>query len=148
MPKKDKGFDALLEVLKANPEAIREIAFHPEKIPKLLKSKAARRLARDNRTTQFLAYMAAPADGYPIAFCYGGTQSLCGKGTLACVGNTRPNPTCPGNTRPAPPTPTCPGNTRALVNCSGNTAVILNCVGSTGAEYIVSPACLRSTTAT
>ena len=109
MNKKDNSFDELLDLLKENPGAIREIMFHPEKIPKLLKSRTARRLARDGSTRQFLDYMSSPADGVPLAFCYGGTQSLCGKGTMACVGSTKPSPICPGNTKIDP---NCPGNTR------------------------------------
>jgi hypothetical protein len=109
MKKKDKGFDELLELLKEHPEVIREIMFQPEKIPKLLKSRTARRLATDGATFQFLDYMSSPADGVPLAICYGGTQSLCAKGTMACVGNTKPAPNCPGNTKV---NPNCPGNTR------------------------------------
>lgn len=107
MNKNDSGFDELLKALQKNPGVIREIVFHPEKIKKLLKSKAARKTI-SKATFDFLEYIAKPEDGYPIAFCYGGTQKgLCAKGTGHCAGATRP-PYCAGATKP----PYCPGATK------------------------------------
>jgi hypothetical protein len=94
MSNNDDSFEVLLELLKQNREIIREIVFHPERIPAVLAHKKARKLLRDAPSAaEFLKYMVAETDGYPIAFCYCGTRSLCGKGSLFCVGGTKPNVT-------------------------------------------------------
>jgi len=118
MKKKDKGMNELLGLLRAHPELIRDLVFDPYSIMKVLRSRSARRLVRGQDVEAFLMRMAAPVHGLPISQCYGGTQSLCGKGTMACVGNTNPHPTCVGNTTP---NPTCVGNTTPNPACVGNT---------------------------
>ena len=93
MNNNDDDFAALLELLKQNRAVIREIVFHPEKIPAVLDHKGAKKLLRSAPPAKrFLKYMAKTDDGYPVAFCWAETQSLCGKGTLMCVGGTKPPP--------------------------------------------------------
>jgi len=92
MAKNDDDFAALLDLLKQHREILREIVFHPEKITAALADKSVQRLlARAPSAAKFLDYMIDPKDGYPIAFCYCNTKSLCGKGSLFCAGGTRPN---------------------------------------------------------
>lgn len=98
MANNDYAFQELLDLLKANPQLIREVVFDPTSIQALLKSKTAQRMAEGVDPPQlvdpstFLNYMASPDDGYPAAMCSPQTQFLCGKGTLfalaACGGNT------------------------------------------------------------
>ena len=92
MKKNDNGMQEVLNLLKARPKLIRSIVFHPERITRLLRSKEARRLIRGVAANQFLDYIRKPEDGYPIAFCGGGTQYLCAKGTkfAVCGGSTQP----------------------------------------------------------
>jgi hypothetical protein len=88
----DDTFAALLDLLNKHREMIREIVFHPDKIPPSLTDKAGRKLLSGPvSATEFLTYIAKPADGHPIGFCYADTKSLCAKGTLCCVGGTKPN---------------------------------------------------------
>ena len=103
MKKNDRGMTELLDLLKTHPGLVRDLVFDPGSILWVLKNKSARRLVRNREVRRFLTRMAAPAGGYATSQCYSGTQTLCGKGTLACVGNTKPTPICPGNTKPSPP---------------------------------------------
>ncbi len=93
MKNKDKGLGELLELLKTHPELIKELVFNSKSIKSLLKSKAASQLVLGVDATAFLEYVAGPEDGYPIAFCGGGTQQLYAKGTkfavAGCGGGTQ-----------------------------------------------------------
>jgi hypothetical protein len=109
MKKNDRGMTELLSLLKAHPDLIRDLVFDPNSIIRVLRSRSARRLVRGRDVQEFLTRMAAPEDGYPISQCYGATKALCGKGTAACVGNTKPSPVCVGNTKASP---ICVGNTK------------------------------------
>jgi hypothetical protein len=121
--KKDGGLKELLRVMQAHPELIRDLVFDLDGITKLLRSRSARRLIRGYDVDQFLMRMGEAGNGSPLSQCYFSTQSLCGKGTIACVGATTPLPTCPGNTKTLP---TCPGNTKTLPTCPGNTKTLLS----------------------
>ncbi|TLZ23818.1 MAG: hypothetical protein E6K29_17900 [Gammaproteobacteria bacterium] len=92
MKKNDNGLRELLELLKTHPELIKELVFDSKNIQSLLKGKAARQLALGVDARKFLAYVAGPEDGYPIALCSGGTKWLCAKGTrvVVCSGGTKP----------------------------------------------------------
>jgi hypothetical protein len=109
MKKNDRGMTELLSLLRAHPDLIRDLVFDPNSIMRVLRSRSARRLVRGRDAQEFLTRMAAPADGYPISQCYAATKTLCGKGTMACVGNTKPIPNCVGNTKPIL---SCVGNTK------------------------------------
>ncbi|MBV9345994.1 MAG: hypothetical protein JO341_14905 [Gammaproteobacteria bacterium] len=98
MKKNDKGLEELLKLLQTHPELIKELVFDSTNIRRLLKTKAARKLALGVDTTAFLLYVAGPEDGYPVSQCLGGTKALCAKGTGVGVGlNCRK-----GTRRPSP----------------------------------------------
>ncbi len=108
MKKNDNGMGELLSLLKARPELISALVFDPTSIKRLLKSKAARRLALGVNTRAFLSYVAGSEDGGPIALCLKRTSVLCPKGTHVpppCRKGTRcPRATrCPGGTKPPRP---------------------------------------------
>jgi hypothetical protein len=103
MKKNDKGMTELLNLLTAHPELIRELVFDQAKIRKLLRHKSARRLIRGGGPTAFLEYISGPADGAPVAYCWGGTRAFCAKGTGQCLGGTRPPPQCLPTTMPVSP---------------------------------------------
>ena len=93
MNNNDNGMSELLELLKAHPELVREIVFDSGKLSSLLESEEARELVHG---VDFLKYMAASRDGYPIAFCGECTEYFCAKGTeqklmAACQGSTGGN---------------------------------------------------------
>jgi hypothetical protein len=92
MKKNDNGLDDLLKLLRKRPELVKELIFHAPNIQRLLKSPAARRLALGVDASAFLTYLASDEDGYAIAQCFGGTESLCAKGTgyAVCGGSTEP----------------------------------------------------------
>ena len=108
-----KGLDELLDQLKKNPKIVKELIFEPNETAVLLnrlRSKAVRRLL-SQPVREFLDYVSAPNDGYPIAQCFKATKYLCAKGTLngLCGGGTRTHPCktgtkppCGGGTRPPP----------------------------------------------
>jgi len=88
----DVGLEELLDTLRRHPEYIKEIIFHRHNVPKSLKKKAARRLARGvANVNDFLEYVRSAADGYAVAQCFEQTHLLCAKGTamgLQCGGTT------------------------------------------------------------
>jgi hypothetical protein len=98
MANNDYGFQELLDILKKNPELIRELVFDATSIQALLKNKAAQKLAEGVDAPQvvdvptFLNYVAGPDDGFPVAHYSPQTQTLCAKGTrfeiLSCAGGT------------------------------------------------------------
>jgi hypothetical protein len=107
MKKNDNGLDDLLKLLRERPELVKELIFHAPNIQRLLKSRAARTLALGVDASAFLSYLASDEDGYAIAQCFGGTESLCAKGTGAqvrCGGSTGQPPQvrepCGGSTEP------------------------------------------------
>jgi hypothetical protein len=87
----DNDFIELLELLKNKKYRgmVKEMVFHPEKIVTVLEEESGQLLAS---AQDFLEKMAKHKGGHPIAFCWGETKSLCGKGTLACIGGTKPKP--------------------------------------------------------
>lgn len=102
MSKNDNGLDDLLKLLREKPELIKELVFHAPNIQRLLKGRAARKLAIGVDASAFLTYLASDKDGYAIAQCFGGTESLCAKGTgyAVCGGSTEPTYRCGGSTEP------------------------------------------------
>lgn len=102
MKNNDNGLDDLLKLLRKRPELVKELIFHAPNIQRLLKSRAARRLALGVDASAFLTYLASDEDGYAIAQCFGGTRSLCAKGTgyAVCGGSTQPTAACGGSTEP------------------------------------------------
>jgi hypothetical protein len=106
MKKNDNGLDDLLKLLRKRPELVKELIFHAPNLQRLLKSRAARRLALGVDASAFLTYLASDEDGYAIAQCFGGTESLCAKGTgyAVCGGSTEPTARvrgpCGGSTEP------------------------------------------------
>ena len=76
MKNNDKGMSELLKLLKTHPELISALVFDPKSIRRLLKGKAARKLALGVDTRAFLEYLAGPGGG-PIALCLPRTARLC-----------------------------------------------------------------------
>jgi hypothetical protein len=118
MKKNDNGLDDLLKLLRKRPELVKELVFHAPNIQRLLKSRAARRLAVGVDAGAFLTYLASSRDGYAIAQCFGGTESLCAKGTghALCGGSTEPTARvrvrCGGSTETEPTELMVPGRRR------------------------------------
>jgi hypothetical protein len=91
MPNNDPAnLDQLLELLRRNPDLIRELVFNPERIPDVVRATTG----LSPPTQAFLLYLSGPQDGYAIAPCLNNTNVLCAKGTehLACLSGTRPPP--------------------------------------------------------
>jgi len=116
--KNDNGLDDLLKLLRERPELVKELIFHAPNIQRLLKSRAARTLALGVDASAFLTYLASDEDGYAIAQCFGGTESLCAKGTgyAVCGGSTghtaRVRERCGGSTETEPTDLVLPGRRR------------------------------------
>jgi hypothetical protein len=69
MKKSELAMEQLLDLLKAHPELVGALVFEPTRITRLLKSKAACRLALGVDVKAFLKYISGPGDGGPVAVC-------------------------------------------------------------------------------
>lgn len=98
MANNDYAFQALLDLIKKNPQLINQVVFDQASIRALSTTEAAKKLAEGVDPPQFvdaptfLQMMGSPADGYPAAMCQQQTTLVCGKGTgfavLSCGGGT------------------------------------------------------------
>jgi hypothetical protein len=76
MKNKELAMEQVLALLKDHPELVGALVFEPTRITRLLKNKAARRLALGVDVKEFLKDIISTTDGGPLAICRHRTMIL------------------------------------------------------------------------